>query len=79
MGKSSHRNMFACISVLIVQIQSILDENAAWEKEESKKGDRLYWEHRHYLDLQIDGLYDGYMIANEGKPERVCPCLLYHP
>ena len=51
-------------------IQSILDENAAWEKEESKKGDRLYWEHRHYLDLQIDGLYDGYMIANEGKPER---------
>lgn len=36
-------------------------------------GDREYWNHRHYLDLQVDGVYDGYMAANEGKPERVSP------
>ena len=47
-----------------------------WEKEESAVGDREYWEHRHYLDLQVDGVYDGYMAANEGKPERVSPISL---
>ena len=34
-------------------------------------GDPDYWDQRHYLDLQVDGVYDGYMAANEGKPERV--------
>lgn len=31
------------------QIQSILDENMEWEKEESKRGDEKYWRHRKYL------------------------------
>ena len=42
-----------------------------WEKEESKRGDEKYWRHRKYLDLQVDGVYDGYMYANRFKPERV--------
>lgn len=48
-----------------------MDENEAWEKEESQHGDEKYWRHRHYLDLQVRGVYDGYMLANKGKPERV--------
>lgn len=39
---------------------------------ESAKGDKRYWNHRKYLDLQVDGIYDGYMLANRDKPERVC-------
>ena len=34
-------------------------------------GDREYWEHRKCLDLQVDGVYEGYRMANKGKPERV--------
>ena len=55
------------------QIQSILDENVEWEKKESAVGDQEYWSHRHYLDLQVDGVYDGYMAANKDKPDRVSP------
>ena len=49
----------------------MLDENAAWEKEEAKQGDVDYWTMRRSLDYQIDGVYDGYMMANKDKPERV--------
>ena len=42
-----------------------------WEAKESTKGDRRYWNHRKYLDIQVDGVYDGYMYANKDKPERV--------
>lgn len=49
----------------------MLDENAAWEKVESQKGDKNYWMIRKSLDDQIDGIYDGYMEANKDKPERV--------
>lgn len=51
----------------------MLEENAAWEKEESQKGDPTYWDLRNALNYQVDGVYDGYMMANKGKPERVCP------
>lgn len=61
-----------------LQIQRILDENVAWEKEESAVGDKEYWNHRRYLDLQVDGVYEGYLIANRGKPERVTPTLCRH-
>lgn len=47
-----------------LQIQRILDENVSWEKEESAVGDKEYWNHRRYLDLQVDGVYEGYLIAN---------------
>ena len=48
-----------------------MDENVEWEKKESTQGDPRYWRHRQYLDLQVDGVYDGYMMANKDKPERV--------
>ena len=64
-------NMYLQVYVMTVQIQKLLDENRAWEEEESKKGDATYWNQRKCLELQIDGVYDGYMMANEGKPERV--------
>ena len=63
--------MYAAFSPYQLQIQRILDENVAWEKEESAVGDKEYWNHRRYLDLQVDGVYEGYLIANRGKPERV--------
>ena len=63
--------------ILTFQIQKILDENVEWEKKESTQGDPRYWRHRKYLDLQVDGVYDGYMMANKNKPERVCiDCVL---
>ena len=64
-------NMYLIAYTMTVQIQKLLDENRAWEEEESKKGDATYWNQRKCLELQIDGVYDGYMMANEGKPERV--------
>ena len=51
-----------------------MDENVEWEADEAKKGDPTYWAHRRYLELQVDGVYDGYMMANADKPDRV---LLY--
>ena len=60
------------------QIQRILDENEAWEKEESAVGDKEYWNHRRYLDLQVDGVYEGYLRANRGRPERVVPISSFH-
>ena len=50
-----------------------MEENAEWEKKEAETSpDKRYWNHRKYLDLQMDGIYDGYMYANKDKPERVC-------
>ena len=56
----------------------MLDENAAWEKEEAKKGNVDYWTMRRSLDYQIDGIYDGYMMANKDKPERVLAFSISH-
>lgn len=55
-----------------------MDENAAWEKVESQKGDKNYWMVRKSLDDQIDGIYDGYMEANKDKPERVVLNILFY-
>ena len=58
--------------MLMVQIKGLLEENAEWEKKESEASpDKRYWNHRKYLDLQMDGIYDGYMFINKDKPERV--------
>lgn len=70
--------MFSCFSPTHTQIQRILDENVAWEKEESVIGDKEYWNHRRYLDLQVDGVYEGYLFANRGKQERVTPMHCAH-
>ena len=56
----------------MVQIKGLLEENAEWEKKEAEVSpDKRYWNHRKYLDLQMDGIYDGYMFINKDKPERV--------
>ena len=53
------------------QIKDILEENARWEEKESAHSDKRYWHHRRWLDLQIDGIYDGYMFVNKNFTERV--------
>ena len=56
----------------MAQIKGLLEENAEWEKKEAEiSPDKRYWNHRKYLDLQMDGIYDGYMFINKDKPERV--------
>ena len=48
-----------------------MDENSRWEAKESAQADKRYWHHRRLLDLQIDGIYDGYMFVNKNSTERV--------
>lgn len=49
------------------KVQNFFDANAKWEEEEKKSGrNPEYWEHRTLLDVQVDGIYDGYMYVATG-------------
>ena len=49
------------------KVQDFFDANAKWEEEEKKSGrNPEYWEHRTLLDVQVDGIYDGYMYVATG-------------
>lgn len=56
------------------KVQRFFDANAKWEEEEKKSGRNLdYWEQRTNLDIQVEGIYDGYMAVAKGAMVCVCP------
>lgn len=54
------------------KVQRFFDENAKWEEEEKASGRHPdYWEQRSLLDVQVDGIYDGYMSKATGAMVRL--------
>ncbi len=50
------------------KVQDFFDANAKWEEKEKKSGrNPMYWEHRSLLDVQVNGIYDGYMSVATGR------------
>lgn len=59
------------------KVQRFFDANAKWEEEEKKSGRNVdYWEQRTNLDIQVEGIYDGYMAMAKGA--MVCICSSTH-
>lgn len=54
------------------KVQDFFDANARWEEQEKKSGrNPEYWEQRTLLDVQVNGIYDGYMSVATGRMVRV--------
>lgn len=48
------------------KVKKYFDENEIWDNEQKKSGkDRLYWHHKNLLDIQVDGIIDGYFRTAE--------------
>lgn len=57
------------------KVQRFFDANEAWEKEEKASGRNPdYWEQRSLLDVQVNGIYDGYMAKATGEMVAMSYC-----